>query len=192
MEWQIDDYQQWDEAVWAEIRPIYEEAFPHGAKPERVLRAMLERRLASLAVGRLEGEAVGFALSGTVPLAEEASSLRLIDYLAVRSDLRSRGIGARLVEELERRDRRSGEAIGFLIEAEAGETPEDHSRNRFWERLSFVPTEYVHTYIWVPEPYRAYVRPLDPAQPVPRDGRALFQCIETFHKAAFMRYDKRE
>jgi hypothetical protein len=73
----------------------------------------------------------------------------------------------------------------MLIEIEAEETPGNCSRLRFWQRCGFLATDYVHRYIWVPEPYRAMVLPLRADADVSDDGEDLFRRITAFHKQAY-------
>lgn len=176
---------QWNESVWKELTPIYREAFPHGAKPEGILRGMVERGIASLHAGYREGVAVAMAVTGLSGTGDNKKLI--IDYLAVRTDCRGEGIGKRFIEFL--RDSATAHyGIRFLlIEAEAENTPENNDRIRFWENLGFRSTSYIHRYRWVPEPYRTLLLPLEPGAIVPDDGESLFQEITQFHQLSFRR-----
>ncbi|WP_058304132.1 GNAT family N-acetyltransferase [Gorillibacterium timonense] len=193
MKIEIIAYPRWEEAAWSELGPIYRDSFPHGAKPEAILRRMIDRGLAVLHGAYRKGEAVGMAVTGFSR--EEADDVddtdkeqkprMIIDYLAVRQDIRGLGIGKQLFDGLKAWAVAS-EGIGsILIEAEAEDTPENRKRMQFWECLGFQSTSYIHQYRWVPEPYRALLLPLDLNALVQDDGKALFREITRFHELSF-------
>lgn len=78
-----------------------------------------------------------------------------------------------------------GPLRGIIVEVEAEETPENLGRIRFWEACGFRLTDYVHPYIWVPEPYRAMALSFPYREPLPLDGRELFAGIIRFHERAY-------
>ena len=133
-------------------------------------------------IGEENGEAVAMAVTGKLP---ELGAL-LIDYIAVRSSARSRGVGRRMVEFLAEEARRWG-CAGLVIEIEAEQNPVNESREKFWTSIGFRRTEYVHKYRWVPETYRALYLELGgeaaaaTATVLPHDGEALFRGITSFH-----------
>lgn len=175
----IETMERPDDRVWPQALALYREAFPEG-KPERILAAMFRKRMAYLHVAADERGVVAMAITGTTA----GGKLLLIDYLAVRDDRRGEGIGQAFLAAI--RDWASGtlRVDGLLIEAEYGDE-KDAERVRFWERCGFVLTEYVHQYIWVPEPYRAMYLPLVPDADIPHDGKQLFRYIGEFHNRAF-------
>ncbi|WP_158299422.1 GNAT family N-acetyltransferase [Paenibacillus antri] len=170
---------EWDSEAWRAVEPIFDEAFPpSGRKTSRMIRKIVDTDAGWLHIGAEDGEAVAMAVTGKLP---ELRSL-LIDYVAVRSAARSRGIGRRMAEFLAEEARRLG-FDGLVIEIEAEETPSNESRERFWTSLGFRRTEYVHRYRWVPETYRALYMELGGkgAAALPHDGEALFRGITGFH-----------
>ncbi|WP_091067333.1 GNAT family N-acetyltransferase [Paenibacillus sp. NFR01] len=209
METEFRTYDKWDHPLWASLEPIYREAFPSGAKPEHILRGMVERGVGRLHAAFQDGQAVALAVTGfsagdngdpavdSSNLAEDSSNLAgdcsppasdmlIIDYLAVRKDLRGSGLGTRFLEWLGEWAKQTHGISGILIEAESGDTPEHLERIRFWERNGFVLTPYVHQYVWVPEPYQAMLLPLGGGMPELADGgEALFRHITSFHGRSF-------
>jgi GNAT superfamily N-acetyltransferase len=174
--------ERWDQELWTLARPVYEQGFAeHGRKPESILRRMFDRQMCSLHV-MLDGpQAAAMALSGTdVPL--EAV---IIDYLAVDPKRRGQGLGGMLLERIAAEAQVQASCRGIIVEAEAEESPENLRRIRFWENGGFTLTEYVHSYIWVPETYRAMARSFPGREPLPEDGRVLFGAITRFHERAY-------
>ncbi|THF73455.1 GNAT family N-acetyltransferase [Cohnella fermenti] len=172
--------------LWPAALELYHEAFPDvkGRKPDRIIAGMFgegQGLLHALTDGE-SGEVQAIAFTGVL----SGAKVILIDYLAVRASLRGRGLGRRLVREIEGEARRRS-LDGLLIEVEAEATPDNLARIRFWERCGFRPTEYVHSYIWVPEPYRAMTLSFDSDNPLPADGKKLFKWITGFHERAFRR-----
>ena len=174
-----------DEVWWPQARTLYHDAFPHGRKPDSIIGVMFERGMSNLHLIVEEEEVIGMAITGrTGPL----GSLLLIDYLAVREDHRGQGIGMSLVEELKSWAKSAQEhrLSGMIVEVESEDTPENRQRILFWEKSGFTITEYVHTYIWVPEPYQAMYMKLDEEGPAfLTDGQSLFKHITSFHNKAF-------
>ncbi|NGZ77775.1 GNAT family N-acetyltransferase [Saccharibacillus alkalitolerans] len=180
---------EWSDTRWARIRPVYEASFPeHIRKPERIVRSMLGRMDAFLHEGTLNGQVCSMALTGL----SSDRRLLIVDYLAVSPSFRERGIGRRTVLELAAWARETHGVQGLLIEAEDDDSPEGKNRVKFWSGCGFESTDYVHSYIWVPEKYRAMLLDLQDKDAsrqneLPRDGKKLFAYIEAFHKASFAR-----
>ncbi|WP_379152615.1 GNAT family N-acetyltransferase [Paenibacillus sp. sgz5001063] len=181
-------FEEWDDTLWAAIEPIYCEAFPHGAKPVKILHAMLDKKIAWLHAVYLDGEIAGMAVTGlTGPAAER---MLIIDYLAIDTRLRSQGLGRRFLEIIRDWAVQEHHIQAVLIEVEAGDTEEDAARVHFWEHCGFIPTSYVHQYIWIPEPYRAMVLPLSQDFVITDEGQTLFRHITKFHTKSFRNSDK--
>ncbi|MFC9775256.1 GNAT family N-acetyltransferase [Paenibacillus chitinolyticus] len=175
---------QWDEKLWREVEPLYNEAFPdHGRKPIRIIRQMFQRKLCFLHLGIVENTAAVMAITGELPSVRAL----LIDYIAVRHDCRGQGTGRHFIEELKHWTRGERGLSGILIEAEAGDGPAHRSRRRFWEACGFHLTDYVHEYSWVPERYQAMYVNLSPEGKLADDGRLLFESITDFHKRSYQR-----
>lgn len=171
-----------DEVWWPQARALYHDAFPHGRKPDSIIGAMFERGMSYLHLIVEEDSVIAMAITG---LTGPSKSLLLIDYLAVRKDHRGQGIGRRMIEEL-KQWAEPAKLSGMIIEVESEDTPENRQRILFWEKCGFTITDYVHTYIWVPEPYRAmYMRLSAGEQTIPEDGESLFGYITSFHTQAF-------
>ena len=176
---QFITYSAWDPKAWRDVEGIFDEAFPpSGRKTSRMIRKIVDTDAGWLHIGSEDGQPVAMAVTGKLP---ELDAL-LIDYVAVRSADRSRGIGRRMIECIGDEARRLGFAA-LVIEIEAEQTPVNESRERFWTSLGFRRTSYVHKYRWVPETYRAFYLELDggAAAKLPRDGEALFRGITGFH-----------
>ncbi len=180
---------EWSEDLWTKIRPVYEASFPeHIRKPERIVRNMMAKMDVFLHEGTVDGATCSMALTGL----SADSRLLIIDYLAVSPPFRSRGAGRQTVRAIAEWAANTYGVQGLLIEAEADDSEIGRSRTRFWQSCGFEITDYVHSYIWVPEKYRAMLLDLQPEsapddQKLPRDGRRLFDAIEAFHRASFAR-----
>ncbi|MCQ4085292.1 N-acetyltransferase [Saccharibacillus sp. JS10] len=180
---------KWNHEIWSEIKPVYEDSFPeHIRKPERIIRNMLQHMDAFLHVGHIEGQPCSMALTGL----STDKRLLIIDYMAVSPEQRSQGIGQQTIAALATWARETHHVDGLLIEAEADDRPEGVHRLRFWLHCGFESTDYIHSYRWIPEKYRAMTMDLQSehqrlAHPLSRDGRVLFQQIEAFHKQSYAR-----
>jgi GNAT superfamily N-acetyltransferase len=175
-------FDQWDDDLWEKVQPIYNQAFADkGAKPEKIIRTMFRKQLCFLHVGVMDGRVAVIALTGKL---KGAKSL-LIDYLTVKEELRGQGIGTQMLEYIEYWSKTNGNYTSLMIEVEAEETPENRARVAFWEKGGFVLTDYIHHYIWVPEPYKAMYKKLRQKTELPTDGEDLFAYIGQFHKASF-------
>lgn len=83
-------FDQWNEDIWEEVSPIYEQAFADkGAKPEKIIRNMFRKQICFLHVCLIDGRAAAMALTGKLKGTESL----LIDYLAVKNELRGLGNG---------------------------------------------------------------------------------------------------
>ncbi len=183
MTFEFNTYDKWDDARWAGIEPLYREAFPHGAKPVGILHAMLDKKIAWLHIGYQDGKLAAMAVTGlSGPAAER---MLIIDYMAVDTVLRNQGLGRKFLENIREWAVRKHDIQAILIEVEAGDTEEDAARVHFWEHCGFRATEYVHQYIWLPEPYRAMVMPLTRDFVITDNGQALFGRITDFHRKSF-------
>lgn len=172
----------WDDRLWEQAEPIYAEGFPaHSRKPEKIIRSMFQKGMCRLHLSYLDGKPAGMALSGP----DDGRGIWLVDYLAVAGRLRGRGVGRRLLEDIRREAEAYPGCRGMLVEAEAEPTQENTDRIRFWEACGFQLTDYVHHYIWVPEPYRAMVLSFPGREPLGTDGRELFMTITRFHERAY-------
>ncbi|OZB90563.1 hypothetical protein CJP46_32555 [Paenibacillus sp. XY044] len=183
MQHQVTEH--WNEAMWQQAEPIYEEAFPeHGRKTKSIVMRMFERGLCALHVWNDGQAAAAMALTGM----DAKENLLVIDYIAVRGSLRGRGAGLACLQDL-REWARSKRCRGIVIEAEADPSEENAGRIAFWEKAGFTQAAYVHSYIWVPETYRAMYLSLDPAHPVESHdgGEELFKSILRFHEKAYRR-----
>jgi GNAT superfamily N-acetyltransferase len=177
--------EQWNDSLWRLIEPVYQEAFPSGAKTESILHSMLDRRIAWLHAGLEDGRVSAMAVTGIV--VEGTNKVLIIDYMAVHSDLRGRGVGGKFLDKIREWAQRERGVQLIVIEVEAENTEENAYRMSFWEKCGFRPTAYVHNYIWVPEPYLAMALPLDDADSIPEDGKTLFRYITKFHEKAYRR-----
>jgi GNAT superfamily N-acetyltransferase len=172
----------WDEGVWKLAEPVYTAAFPPStSKKPGLIRSMLERRICYLHVAQLGGETVAMAISAI----DRKYRALIIDYLAVAESARRQGVGREFLECIARWAADEQRLDGIIIEVEAEPAEQNLQRIRFWERCGFTLTDYVHTYIWVPEPYRAMYRKLSPDAKLPADGKALFRAITDFHQKAY-------
>ncbi len=173
-------WDSWDEEVWQQIKPIYEEAFIHGAKPEKIIRQMLDRKIAFLHAGYEGDKLVAMALTGLGR--SDQQQTMIIDYMAIRHDRRGRGEGRLFFNILRDWGIAHHRIDAIIIEAEAEDTQENRERIIFWEKCGFQPTSYVHHYIWIPETYRALVLPLQPDFQITDDGQSIFAQITDFHE----------
>ncbi|MDR6123466.1 GNAT superfamily N-acetyltransferase [Bacillus sp. SLBN-46] len=174
-------YDQWNDEIWADAGFIYKQAFKEkGAKPEEIIRNMFQKGICFLHVGYMEDQIVAMALTGKL---NELDAL-LIDYLAVHPDFQNRGLGKKMVKYIHEWSLSNFDAL--IIEVEAEKTPENLKRIHFWQKCGFTLTDYIHRYIWVPEPYKAmYIQTKSRHKEF--TGEDLFKHIGKFHKASFHR-----
>lgn len=173
---------QWDEKLWEKASFIYFQAFQDkGCKPEKIIRNMFKKRICVLHLAIENSEVVAMALTGMLYGGESL----LIDYLAVLKEVRGKGIGYRFVEYLKQWCKSNGQFSSILVEIESDLTPENIARQSFWIKCGFTLTDYIHHYIWVPEPYRTMFVNLYDKSELPEDGEKLFEYIGQFHKESF-------
>jgi GNAT superfamily N-acetyltransferase len=175
--------EEWDEARWNAVEPIYEQAFPSGRKSRDIIRRMFQKRMCRLHTIAQGSEIVGMALTGT----DHQAGALIIDYIAVRKDARGSGYGSLLLGFIKQWAQTIEGCKGIIVEVEAQPTEANRQRIRFWETNGFHLTAYVHQYIWVPEPYRAMYLNFDEHNVLPEDGEVLFRSITRFHQEAYRR-----
>ncbi len=177
-------WNRWDETQWQQIAPLYRQAFPNGAKTKEIIKIMFDKRMCELHAGIMDNEEpAAMALTGR---ADNIHAL-IIDYFAVRRDLRNQGIGSEFLRLIQAWAKERQRLEGIIIEAEAAPTEENDRRRQFWMRNGFRQTEYVHRYIWVPETYQALYLPFGEGARLPEDGESLFRHITAFHRRAYGR-----
>jgi GNAT superfamily N-acetyltransferase len=174
-------YESWDEAIWLKVEPIYDQAFAeNGRKNKKIIRKLFEKQMCYLHVGMVDSDVIAMALTGKV----EHTPVLLIDYLAVREDRRIQGLGQEFMHDI-KTWASSKQYDRIIIEIESDTNPTNLSRFYFWEKCGFTITDYIHHYIWVPEPYQAMYLNLRPNPALPKDGETLFKQITQFHKIAY-------
>ena len=180
MEFQTVDY--WNGALWQKVEPIYHQAFKaHGAKKQTIIRRQFERQRCFLHVAMVDERVIAMALTGKL----ESINALLIDYLAVQEDIRNQGIGQKLIDYIKSWATTEEKLDAIIIEVESEINQTNLNRIHFWEKSGFQLTDYIHYYIWVPEPYRAMYFKINPAVKLPKDGKRLFNYITQFHRAAY-------
>lgn len=179
LKFQTIDY--WDEQIWTKAGNIYHQAFEaKGPKPEKVLRNMFQKGIGFLHIGWENEEVVTVAISGRI----KGNSFAIIDYLAVCPKDRNKGIGRQMVNYIIKYFT-SLALDRIIIEVEAENSSENQNRITFWEKCGFTLTDYIHPYIWVPEPYQAMYLNLHPKAAIPSSGKELFSYIGKIHKKSF-------
>lgn len=173
----------WDVSLWRSIEPVYREAFPSGAKPEGLLRSMLDRGIAYIHAGLIDGKAAAMAVTGSVDGVE--GKHLIVDYLAVSRELRGQGAGTVFLDLIIDWAKKTNNVQGVIIEVESGNSESHAQRIHFWGKNGFILTPYVHQYIWVPEPYQSMLKPLEQSVKVKDNGESLFRYINNFHKKAY-------
>ncbi len=173
----------WDETLWQKVKKIYNEAFAgHGGKPEKIIHNMFNKHLCFLHVAFEDNEVIAMALTGLI----KGPRILIIDYMAVKNDLRGRGIGKEFFSYIKEWAILQNVYNHILLEAESEQTPVNLDRIKFWETCGFnLVDEYIHHYIWVPEPYQAMVLNLRGGAQIAASGEILFTYIENFHKKSF-------
>jgi GNAT superfamily N-acetyltransferase len=179
---EFQTFSEWNEDVWRQAEPLYHQAFPeHGRKKAGVIRSMFNKKMCFLHLLRQNSDVLGMALTGHL----QPVDALLIDYIAVREDLRHQGIGRTLLDCLKHWAADERKLDGIIIEIESEATPANADRYRFWTSCGFTITDYIQHYIWVPETYQAMYLSLRPGAHIPQDGRRLFRYITDFHKRAY-------
>jgi GNAT superfamily N-acetyltransferase len=182
LEYRITD--EWNEARWSAVERIYEQAFPlDGKKSRDIVRRMFEKRMCQLHTIAQDSEIVGMALTG---IDQHAGAL-IIDYIAIRKELRGSGYGRLLLDRIKKWTRTVTNCKGIIVEVESEPTEENSRRIHFWKTNGFHLTAYVHQYIWVSEPYQAMYLNFEESNRLPDDGELLFRSITQFHENAYRR-----
>ncbi|MEH7180311.1 GNAT family N-acetyltransferase [Neobacillus vireti] len=173
----------WDEELWQNVRGIYTVAFgEHATKPEKIIRNMFARNLCSLHVLKESDIVLSMALTGSLP----GSSVLLLDYLAVRKDLRGRGVGIAFFDYINEWARSQNQYNRILVEVECDETPQNIARIHFWEKCGFqLLDDYKHCYKWGPQHYMAMVLYLKSKPATPLKGEDCLKYMASFHKESY-------
>lgn len=172
---------EWNKEIWREAGKIYHQAFAEeGRKTEVIIRRMFEKQMGHLHMASLNNEIIAMAITGR----SKAYNVLILDYMATKEEHRSKGYGGLFLKYIKNWAEAKGYK-GIVVEVEAESSPENSRRIRFWEKSEFQLTEYVHHYIWVPEPYRAMFLNFDQADRFPQEGERLFRYITQFHKEAY-------
>jgi GNAT superfamily N-acetyltransferase len=173
---------EWNEQVWFKAEYIYHQAFPaEGRKSRAIIRRMFGKRMCQLHLATLGSETVAMALTG---INKEARVL-ILDYIAIKEDLRGNGYGRLFINHIKQWAETTAACLGIVVEVESEASPDNSRRIHFWEKCGFHLTEYVHHYIWVPEPYRAMYLNFNPESRLTENGEKLFRYITQFHKKAY-------
>ncbi|MGV3466336.1 MAG: GNAT family N-acetyltransferase [Heyndrickxia sp.] len=170
----------WDELLWNDAEKIYEDAFPaHSRKKRTIIQKMFEQKMCFLHIAYNENEMVAMALSGKVDNPE----ILILDYIAVKKNYQHHGIGRKFVEYIKNWSKKYEKFSIIVVEVEADEGPINEKRIEFWTKCDFRLTDYVHSYIWVPEKYKAMYYTL--ISSIPPEGQELFSYITEFHKKGY-------
>lgn len=174
----------WDEELWLQIDPVYQMGFAeHSRKPKAVLKRLLDGGGGRLHAGYAGNVTIAMGVSGY----DSQLEAMVIDYLTILPDWRGKGLGQWFLSQLRGEAEQNPGCKGIILEAEADDTPLNQARISFWTTCGFKLTTYTHSYIWVPEPYRAMSLSFDTISPLPEDGEALFGAITRFHERAYRR-----
>ncbi|KAB7665375.1 GNAT family N-acetyltransferase [Bacillus sp. B1-b2] len=143
---------------------------------------MLLQNMAELHVGYSDSVPVAMALTGRL----SSEQVMIIDYLTVTAGKRNRGLGRFFVDYLVKKSMIE-DYNKVIIEVESEETKENKARIQFWKNCGFLFTDYIHHYIWVPEPYHAMYYPISisSAEQNKVTGEELFTYINKFHRLCF-------
>lgn len=181
MDYQTTD--QWNEQMWSEVEQVYHEAFPeHGRKNRMIVRRMFNRGICTLHTWIERNVIVAMALTAF----NSRGKVLVIDYLAVRRSSQGKGVGRLCIENIRDWAKNSiSECRGLVIEVEAEDTEENADRILFWQKVGFQLTDYIQSYIWVPETYRAMFYSFDADSPLTDDGKQLFKAITDYHEKAY-------
>jgi GNAT superfamily N-acetyltransferase len=174
---------EWDEGLWRKVRTMYHEAFAnHGGKPEKVLRNMFIRCNCHLHVVLDRDLPVGMAITGEI----NASKVLIIDYFVIEQNYRGQGVGKEFFQYIKTWANQQEYYNCLLLEVEIDQTKVSSNRITFWERCGFTMLrDYIHQYIWVPEPYQAMALILHGRAPPPFRGEEAFKYISVFHRNSF-------
>lgn len=170
-----------DEQLWKKAGFVYHQVFDKmGAKPDKVINNMFHKGICFLHLLMKDQVIIGMSITGKL----QKTKILLIDYLAVQSEYQNQGYGNQLVEYIKQWSR-DMQYDSIILEVEAEKTTKNHARICFWEKCGFTLTDYIHRYIWVPEPYQAMYVILEPHSHLPKSGEELFVLIGEFHKQSF-------
>ncbi|MCR8635175.1 GNAT family N-acetyltransferase [Paenibacillus radicis (ex Xue et al. 2023)] len=173
---------EWDEALWLKAEQVYAEAFPeHGRKNRSLIQRMFKREICNLHTWSEGTDVVAMALTAI----NRNAKVLIIDYIAVRQNQRGKGLGRKCIEDIRAWAESTADCRGIVIEVEAEPTKENAERIRFWEKVGFHLTDYVHPYIWVPETYRAMYLSFNEDFAPLDDGKTLFSYITDYHEKAY-------
>jgi GNAT superfamily N-acetyltransferase len=171
---------EWNEKIWTKAERIYYEAFPkEGRKSRAIIQRMFEKQMCRLHIATENSELIAMALTGV------NNHVLIVDYIAIKDVLRGKGYGRIFMNYIKNWAETIACCIGIIVEVEAETTLENSRRIRFWKECGFQLTEYVHHYIWVPEPYRAMYFNFNLKSPLPEDGEELYRYITQFHVKAY-------
>jgi GNAT superfamily N-acetyltransferase len=174
---------EWDEELWQTVRNIYHDAFAnHGGKPEKVLRNMFVNCHCHLHVIIDRNCPIGMAITGEI----NGSKVLIIDYLAIKPNYRGQGLGENFFHYIKTWATLQEYYDYLLLEVEINQSKESSNRIQFWEKCGFTMLrDYIHQYIWVPEPYQAMHLSLYEQLRTPFNGKQAFKYITAFHRKSF-------
>ena len=117
------------------------------------------------------------ALTGFMP----GSSVLVLDYLAVRKNLRGNGIGKDFFDYIKEWAETQTQYKRILVEVESDVTSQNQARIHFWEKCGFqLLDDYQHCYKWGPQHYMAMVLYLKGKPATPLKGEGLSQVYGVF------------
>ncbi len=177
---QFQTVEKWDELLWNQAEKIYEDAFPaHSRKKRTMIQRMFEKRICFLHIAYLENDMVAMALSGK----NDNPDILILDYLAVKRNYQHHGIGSKFVEYIKNWAQNYKKYSLIIVEVEADKDLVNEMRIEFWSKCGFQLTDYVHSYFWVPEKYKAMYYSLKSTHSP--TGQELFLYITEFHKKGY-------
>src|SRR5258708_137148 len=90
---------EWDETIWLKAECIYQQAFPkEGRKSRAIIRRMLEKNMCQLHIIIEDNEVIAMALTAM----DQQTFVLIIDYIAIKEDLRSKGYGKLLINYIKK------------------------------------------------------------------------------------------
>lgn len=122
---------------WHDLLDIYLEAFPKAErKPPFILKHSVKTGKAQILAAEEDGTLIGFVM--VIPYLD----MVMVDYLAVSGNIRSRGTGSQLIQEVSRRF--ADKKIVLLIEAlddQAENREQRIARRRFYLKNGFASSD---------------------------------------------------